>query len=153
MLQTEDGAIYKGTREIFRYLQTRDPWEHADAHRRQFEAHREARVGDAPGQLVERFHRPEPTETADKAFVVHVPEKSRYEIRVGEDTIGLAEYRRDGDALVFTHTEVDPEHRNEGLASQLVGSALEDARTHGHRIVPVCAFVAAYVKRHPEYAA
>ena len=54
-LETEDGRFFHGTRAIFGYLQEREPWEHADAHRRRFLDHRDARESDAPGRLVEYF--------------------------------------------------------------------------------------------------
>lgn len=40
-----------------------------------------------------------------------------------------------------------------GLASALIGSALDDVVASGGVIVGVCPFVAAYVGRHPEYSA
>ena len=55
VLQTEDGDLYRGTREIFAHLRERDPWQFAAAHRRRFGDHRDARESDAPGQLVEYF--------------------------------------------------------------------------------------------------
>ena len=36
-----------------------------------------------------------------------VPEAGRYEIRDGEQLLGHADYQRDGDTVVFIHTEVD----------------------------------------------
>lgn len=54
--------------------------------------------------------------------------------------------------LAFLHTEVDTEVRLRGLGSALVGGALDDARARGLRVVPICPFVDAYVRRHPEYA-
>jgi predicted GNAT family acetyltransferase len=39
-----------------------------------------------------------------------------------------------------------------GVGSQLVRGALDDLRVRGLRLVPLCPFVAAYVRRHPEYA-
>jgi hypothetical protein len=47
-----------GTREIFRHLAGREPWEHAAAHRERFVEHRGARERDVPGQLLERHFPP-----------------------------------------------------------------------------------------------
>ena len=44
-----------------------------------------------------------------------VPESSRYEIRDGDRRLGLAAYRREGDRVVFTHTEVEPEAEGTGV--------------------------------------
>ncbi|WP_034384471.1 GNAT family N-acetyltransferase [Deinococcus sp. YIM 77859] len=76
----------------------------------------------------------------------------RYEIALNGQRVGLAEYQPEGDTLILTHTEVAEGHEGEGLASQLVQAALDDARARGLRVVPVCRFVAAYIQRHPEYA-
>jgi glutathione S-transferase len=59
VLQTEDGRIYRGTREIFAQLREVGPWQFAEAHRRRFADHRDARESDAPGQLVEYFRESE----------------------------------------------------------------------------------------------
>ncbi len=59
-LVTEDGEAVIGTRAIFRYLESRDPWRWAEAHRRRFVEHRDARVSDAVGQLVARFRAGQP---------------------------------------------------------------------------------------------
>ncbi len=55
VLQDEDGQLYRGTREIFAYLRSREPWRFAAAHRQRFADHRDARESDAPGQLLEYF--------------------------------------------------------------------------------------------------
>jgi uncharacterized protein len=51
---------------------------------------------------------------------------------------------------VLRHTEVAPSEEGQGLGGRLVAGALADIRTRGLRVVPVCMFVAAYIKRHPE---
>jgi glutathione S-transferase len=55
VLLDEDGQIYRGTREIFAHLQSREPWQFAAAHRRRYADHREARESNATGRLIERF--------------------------------------------------------------------------------------------------
>jgi len=49
------------------------------------------------------------------------------------------------------HTEVDEAVEGTGVGSQLVRVALDDLRVRGVGLVPVCPFVAAYLRRHPEY--
>ena len=84
--------------------------------------------------------------------VTHVPERSRYELRLSDELIGRADYRRRGNRIVFTHTEVDPKRRERGLGSLVVGVALDDAQRQGLDVVPLCPFVARYIEEHPEYA-
>jgi predicted GNAT family acetyltransferase len=83
--------------------------------------------------------------------VTDVPESSRYEIRDGEQVIGLAAYERDGEQVVFTHTETDPESGHQGVGSTLVRGALDDVRAHGRTVVPLCPFVRGWIERHQEY--
>jgi uncharacterized protein len=155
VLQAEDGRLYRGTREIFVYLRESHPWQFAAGHRRRFLDHRDARESDAPGQLIEYFRGSGELEAATgsaaDAEVVDVPEASRYELRLGGSLIGLAAYRRRGDRIVFTHTEVDEAHEGKGFAGRLAAGALDDARSQGLDVVPLCPFIAAYIERHPEY--
>ena len=84
--------------------------------------------------------------------VTDVPEAGRYEARAEDRVLGLAAYQRQGDQVVFTHTEVDPDAEGGGVGSTLVRGALDDVRAHGLRVVPRCSFVRGYIERHPDYA-
>jgi uncharacterized protein len=75
----------------------------------------------------------------------------RYEIHVDGALAGFAEYRLRPDALVFTHTEIFDEYEGQGLGGKLARGALDDARTRGARVRPLCPFMAAYIDRHPAY--
>jgi predicted GNAT family acetyltransferase len=81
----------------------------------------------------------------------HNPERSRYEVLVEGRVVGIAEYDDQGAVVVFPHTEVDPPLRGQGLASQLVGFALDDVRGTGRQVVAACWFVAQFIDEHPEY--
>jgi uncharacterized protein len=84
--------------------------------------------------------------------IVHVPERSRYVIRVdGEDAgLTLAKEGEDG-VLLFSHTEVDDAYEGQGLASKLVAGALDDVRSRGRRIEVTCEYVTGFLEKHPEY--
>jgi uncharacterized protein len=75
----------------------------------------------------------------------------KYTIAVDGETVGLAAVADRGNQRVFYHTEVEDQFGGRGLATILVGEALEATRTDGKRIVAVCPMVAAYVKKHPEF--
>jgi predicted GNAT family acetyltransferase len=49
------------------------------------------------------------------------------------------------------HTEVEPEYAGQGLGDELAREALDDVRRRGLILVPLCPFIAAYIRRHPEY--
>jgi predicted GNAT family acetyltransferase len=80
------------------------------------------------------------------------PDEQRYELVVDEDVVGEIDYLLRPDAVVLMHTEVSPELEGKGLGAQLVAGALEDIHARGLRLVPLCPFVAAYLRRHPEAA-
>jgi predicted GNAT family acetyltransferase len=83
--------------------------------------------------------------------VIDVPENSRYEIRDGDRLLGVAAYERRGNQIVFAHTEVESDEEHSGLGSTLVRSALDDVRSKGETVVPLCSFVRGWIERHPEY--
>jgi predicted GNAT family acetyltransferase len=82
--------------------------------------------------------------------LVHNEAGSRYELGLDGST-AIAEYRRQGDVLTFTHTEVPGKLQGQGIGTRLVGLALDDVRKHGLKIVPRCWFVASFVANHPQY--
>ena len=94
-----------------------------------------------------------PALAEDDITVVRRPDERRYELLVAGEPAGELVYRNRGEEVVaFLHTEVDPNIQRRGLGSALVVAALDDARERGLRVVPICPFVDAYIRRHPEYA-
>lgn len=94
--------------------------------------------------------------TGAEASVADNPAARRYEITVEDTVAGFSQYRdRDHDGTperVFFHTEVADEFGGRGLGTILVQEALDDTRAAGRLIVGVCPLVAAFLKKHPEYA-
>ena len=80
------------------------------------------------------------------------PGEGRYELYVDGRLVGLATYVLSGQTMTIPHSEVQPSFEGQGLGARLARFALDDARERGLRVVPRCPFIAAYVKRHPEYA-
>ena len=80
------------------------------------------------------------------------PDRSRYELFLDRRVAGFAAYRRHGDVLDFTHTEIDEEFEGQGLGSTLIRGALDDARRGGFAVLPHCPFVRAFIEKHEEYA-
>jgi uncharacterized protein len=91
------------------------------------------------------------TAPAADVRVIDVPERSRFEVRVGDEVAGFTEYRRHQDLIVFIHTLIDPRFEGRGLGSQLVRTALSQARSDGLSVLPFCPFVRAYIAAHGEY--
>jgi len=84
--------------------------------------------------------------------VEDVPERSRYELREGEELLGWVDYLPAGRSVIVAHTEVLAGGEGRGLGSQLVSAVLEDLRGRGVTVIPTCPFAAAFISRHPEYA-
>ena len=83
--------------------------------------------------------------------VIDVPDRSRFEIQVDGEVAGFTEYRRRPGLIAFIHTMTDPRFEGKGLASQLVRTALIEARAHGLSVLPFCPFVRAYIAGHTDY--
>ena len=77
--------------------------------------------------------------------------EQRYEVSRDGELAGFAIYRRRPALIAFVHTEIDERFEGEGLGSQLVHEALEEARREGIAVLPFCPFVNGYIKRHAEY--
>lgn len=73
----------------------------------------------------------------------------RYELDV-DGGLAFIDYRRDGNIVTMTHAEVPRALRGAGVGAELVRGTLELARQRGDRVVPLCSFVAHYMRRHPE---
>jgi predicted GNAT family acetyltransferase len=77
---------------------------------------------------------------------------SRYVLEIDGERVGLIDYTDEGDVVDLFHTEVDPEQRERGLGSELVAGALDDLRAKRRRVRATCPFVAAFVRRNPDYS-
>jgi predicted GNAT family acetyltransferase len=75
----------------------------------------------------------------------------RYELLVDGDVVGEILYRSFADRIALIHTEVSPSVEGRGLGARLVAGALDDIRTRGLHVVPICPFVSSYISRHPDY--
>ena len=53
--------------------------------------------------------------------------------------------------MIIDHTEVSDELRRQNVGHQLVHTAVEYARTHGMKIVPLCTFAGSVFKKKEEF--
>jgi predicted GNAT family acetyltransferase len=84
--------------------------------------------------------------------VTHDAASRRFEVRVGDHPLAFLSYSSDGDQIIFEHTFVPNELRGKEIASNLVRAALEEAKQRRWRVVPRCSYVAAFIKRNPQFA-
>lgn len=75
---------------------------------------------------------------------------SRFELDV-DGHLAFADYRRQGQLITFTHTEVPPEIGGRGVAGRLVRGALEAVRAQKLKVTTRCDYVAAYLAKHTEF--
>ncbi len=84
--------------------------------------------------------------------VVHNAAARRFEAVI-DKLLARCDYRMHGNTMMLVHTEVPPQLEGRGIASQLVGAAFEHAKAHGMDVLPVCSYVSAWTRRHPEVEA
>jgi len=103
-------------------------------------------ASDAPANTVETGIR-----TGDAAppvaAVVDNRAASRFELAVDGQTAFLV-YERRPDSLTLVHTEVPDALRGRHIGDALVEAALRAGRSEGLRIIAVCPFVRAYMRKH-----
>lgn len=66
--------------------------------------------------------------------------------------VAVLEYARGADRITLIHTGVPEALEGHGIAGRLAKTALDEARVQGLAVIPRCRYVAAYIRRHPEYA-
>ena len=79
------------------------------------------------------------------------PTELRYELLEDGELVGGIWYRTAPGLIALVHTEIEPSAEGRGLGSRLVSGALDDIQARGLRVAPVCPFVLAYLRRHPEH--
>ena len=83
--------------------------------------------------------------------VIHNPDERRFEAWI-DGNLSKLDYFQDGSNFVITHVGVHPELRGQGIAGKITQASLEYAKEHGLRVIPMCSYAAAYIRKHPEYA-
>ncbi|AZL60151.1 N-acetyltransferase [Tabrizicola piscis] len=82
----------------------------------------------------------------------HGATKGRYVIRQGSDEAELTYSITTPTLIIADHTAVPDAFRGTGAGLALFMRLVEDARAEGVKIVPLCPFVNATRKKHPEWA-
>lgn len=105
-------------------------------------------ASDAPASTVEtgigvRAVTPEPRPSVTDNAAQH-----RFELTLDGQTAFLR-YERTAGVLKLIHTEVPNVLRGQHLGVALVEFALRDARASGLRVLAICPFVKAYLRKHP----
>lgn len=73
-------------------------------------------------------------------------------IQPEDDIMAELIYMKQGeDTMIIEHTEVSDELKGQNIGYQLVTAAVEHARSHGMKVVPMCAFASAVINKKPEF--
>jgi predicted GNAT family acetyltransferase len=82
--------------------------------------------------------------------VVDNKQRGRFELTENGLT-AFADYREDGDVLLLPHVEAPHALRGTGAAGRLMQGLLDKVRSDGRKVVPLCPYAAAYIRRNPQY--
>ena len=74
----------------------------------------------------------------------------QFEMEVNGYTAIIA-YQEHHFTITLLHTEVPPELEGKGAATAIIEKTLAYLEKNHFRLIPVCPFVVAYIKRHPEW--
>jgi uncharacterized protein len=95
------------------------------------------------------MRRARPALPSGMSDVVHVPERSRFELTSGGETAVL-EYEEGESDVALLHTVVPTALAGQGVGSRLAEAAVSWAREQRLEVVPVCSFVQSWLQRHPD---
>jgi predicted GNAT family acetyltransferase len=76
--------------------------------------------------------------------------QQRYEVK-GNGEVAELTYERGDGSITFLHTSVPPALEGHGIGNKLARFALDEARAQGLRVIPLCPFVASFIRSHQEY--
>lgn len=77
--------------------------------------------------------------------------EQRYEAEIGGH-LAVIEYEQGPERILIMHTEVPKELEGHGIAAKMAQFALDDARARHLAVVPLCPYMASYIRQHQEYA-
>ena len=74
----------------------------------------------------------------------------RFEMKV-EYYTAIIEYKEAPGKIILIHTEVPPELEGKGVATAIIEKTLNYIEKNQYKLIPLCPFVVAYLKRHPAW--
>ena len=82
--------------------------------------------------------------------VVDNAAEGRFEL-TERDLVAVADYRVQEGRMILPHVEAPPALRGTGAAGRLMEGVLDAARRRGLKIVPLCPYADAYLRRNPKH--
>ncbi|WP_184548908.1 GNAT family N-acetyltransferase [Mucilaginibacter sp. FT3.2] len=68
-----------------------------------------------------------------------------------DDMLAFIDYKLKGDKIYLIHTEVPEAMEGMGVAAALVEKTFNYIEEHQLKIIPLCTYIVAFLKRHPEW--
>lgn len=78
-------------------------------------------------------------------------DENQYEFHVGKYIPKIEYIKTNNGEIYLTHTEVPVVLEGQGIGSQLTEKVLADIEKQGLRLVPLCPFIAGYIKKHQDW--
>lgn len=86
----------------------------------------------------------------EKLEVTHNEAEHAFEVWIDGYRSKL-DYILDGKNFVITHVGVYPALRGQGVAGKIVEAGLQYAKQNSLRVIPMCSYAAAYIRRNPRH--
>lgn len=83
--------------------------------------------------------------------VKHNPEDQEFTVEIDGGGGELAYSLPKEKVIDFSHTYVDEDLRNQGIANELIKTGLQYAQDNNLKVIASCPAVSAYIQRHSEY--
>ena len=87
----------------------------------------------------------------DKLAITHNEADHTFEVWI-DGYLSKLDYIQDGKNFVIAHVGVYPELRGQGIAGKIVEAGLQYAKQNSLRVIPMCSYAAAYIRRNPQYS-
>ena len=78
--------------------------------------------------------------------VIRSGDRARYELYDGDELLSFAPFSERDGVVTVPHVETRIQHRGNGYSSALMAGVVDDLRTRGMRIDPICSVARRYVR-------
>ncbi len=82
--------------------------------------------------------------------VIDNAREHRFELEE-DGLMAIAEYHLKDDSLYIDYVESPPALRGTGAAGRLMEGVMQAARARNYKVIPVCGYAVAWIKRHPDH--
>jgi hypothetical protein len=76
--------------------------------------------------------------------------RAAFVLEEGAERLAEMEFAIQGDNLTVYHTQVSEKLQGQGVAGELLSTMVDYARKNNKKVIPLCPYVHAQFKRHPE---